>query len=246
MVKLIDYLINSSQSKRDIKAFALVLILYTPIIFFVYDNSMNRDIPKKSIELKLNIFKEIIKEEIIFKTSPLEEDELYDLDEIMDSEPIKEIIKPIEKIEKIKKKILTQKPKPILQKRKKKKKIKKEKKTIKKRDTKSKYKIKKKYKKIVKKRVISKKNNKKFIRLLKRKISQNKIYPKMAQRRNLTGKVKVRFIIKKSGKVSNISLSGSKLFFKSAKNSINKSFPINTKGVKLPITINLSLVYRLR
>ena len=85
MVKLIDYLINSSQSKRDIKAFALVLILYTPIIFLLYDNSINRDIPKKSIELKLDIFKE----EIIYETSLLEEDELYDLNEIMTSKPIK-------------------------------------------------------------------------------------------------------------------------------------------------------------
>ena len=68
----------------------------------------------------------------------------------------------------------------------------------------------------------------------------------MAERRGLTGKVAVRFIVIKSVRSSNISLSGSKLFFKSAKNAIQNTFPINTKGVQLPITLNLSLLYRLR
>jgi len=240
MVKLIDsstkYL--SNQIKRDIKAFILVIIIYTPIIFLIYDNNLNKNISQKSIDIKLNIFKEIIKEEIISNTSPLEEDELYDLDEIMSS-------KPIERIDEVKK-VLTTKPKEIVQKKKKvykKKRITKKsvkKNIIKRRVTKSKH-----HKKI-KKKIITKVNNNKFIGLLKRKINQNKIYPRVAKKRGLTGKVLVKFIINKRGRVSNISLSGSKLFFKSTKNAINNSFPINTKGVKLPITINLSLLYKLR
>lgn len=240
MVKLIDsstkYL--SNQIKRDIKAFILVIIIYTPIIFLIYDNNLNKNISQKSIDIKLNIFKEIIKEEIISNTSPLEEDELYDLDEIMSS-------KPIERIDEVKK-LLTTKPKEIVQKKKKvykKKRITKKsvkKNIIKRRVTKSKH-----HKKI-KKKIITKVNNNKFIGLLKRKINQNKIYPRVAKKRGLTGKVLVKFIINKRGRVSNISLSGSKLFFKSTKNAINNSFPINTKGVKLPITINLSLLYKLR
>ena len=239
MVKLIDsstkYL--SNQIKRDIKAFILVIIIYTPIIFLIYDNNLNKNISQKSIDIKLNIFKEIIKEEIVSDTSPLEEDELYDLDEIMSS-------KPIERIDEVKK-LLTTKPKEIVQKKKKvykKKRITKKsvkKNIIKRRVTKSKH-----HKKI-KKKIITKVNNNKFIGLLKRKINQNKIYPRVAKKRGLTGKVSVRFILNKSGRVSNISLSGSKLFFKSTKNAINNSFPINTKGVKLPITINLSLLYKL-
>ena len=246
MVKLIDsstkYL--SNQIKRDIKAFILVIIIYTPIIFLIYDNNLNKNISQKSIDIKLNIFKEIIKEEIISDTSPLEEDELYDLDEIMSSEPIEDI-KDIEPVEPIKK-VLTTKPKEIVQKKKKvykKKRITKKsvkKNIIKRRVTKSKH-----HKKI-KKKIITKVNNNKFIGLLKRKINQNKIYPRVAKKRGLTGKVLVKFIINKRGRVSNISLSGSKLFFKSTKNAINNSFPINTKGVKLPITINLSLLYKLR
>lgn len=96
------------------------------------------------------------------------------------------------------------------------------------------------------------KNNKakknKFLGQLRAKIMANKIYPRMAQRRGMQGTVSVKFTILANGHVSNIRLSGPKVFYKSVRNAIKKAFPISTanKSFTLPLTLNVDLHYRLR
>ena len=227
--------ILSNQAKRDIKALLLTVTLHTPILF-LWQNNISKNVldePKETI-LKLNIFKQAPPTPpIIEETSPLEDDTLDELDEIM-SEPTPEPIvtpKPI-----IKEKILSKKPKPIVHK-KIVKRVKKSKKRIVKKRTHKRYK--KKY--ISKTPKVSTKN---FISKLKRKIEKNKHYPKMAKKRRLDGRVSVSFRVTKSGGVSNISVKGSRLFLKSARDAIKKSFPINIKGVKVPLNVKLTLNYR--
>ncbi len=64
----------------------------------------------------------------------------------------------------------------------------------------------------------------------------------------MQGNVKVKFTILSSGKVGNISVSGPKVFHKSARNAVKSAFPINTKNapIALPKSINITLRYQLR
>jgi protein TonB len=64
----------------------------------------------------------------------------------------------------------------------------------------------------------------------------------------MQGSVKVRFTILPGGNVGNISISGPKVFHRSARSAIKKSFPVSTKNipVSLPQTVNLTLRYQLR
>ena len=61
----------------------------------------------------------------------------------------------------------------------------------------------------------------------------------------MQGDVKVKFTILPSGKVSNISLSGPKVFYKSARKAVQKVFPLNVKNIPitLPATVNVTLRY---
>jgi len=63
----------------------------------------------------------------------------------------------------------------------------------------------------------------------------------------MQGVVKVKFTILKNGNVSNITMSGSKIFHRSVKKAIKSAFPISKKApLPLPTTVNLTLRYRLR
>ena len=100
------------------------------------------------------------------------------------------------------------------------------------------------------KREIERKKAKKnqFLAQVRQKINQHKSYPKIAQRRGLQGKVKVRFTILANGNVGHISLSGPKVFHNSARRAVKGAFPINTKNapISLPQSVNLTLRYQLR
>jgi protein TonB len=233
----------SLQFKRDIKALLLTLIVYIPLIylFYNYSSSIER-IESVERKIKLDIFKPLPTVEHISQTSEFEDDTLDDLDEIMQEEekitpePIKKPLPPEKEH-----KVLTPKPKPVIRKKrvithKSKPKAKKHK--YSKKATKSKPKP--------KRATTSYMSSSRVISMLKKRIEKNKRYPKMAKRRGLNGKVSVKFKINKAGRVSNISTKGSKIFLKSAKSAIEKSFPIDTKGVKLPMSVNLILLYRLK
>lgn len=125
-------------------------------------------------------------------------------------------------------------------------------KTIKKEQPKPKPIVKKKV--VPKQELISKKKSvdpvkvNKFYQHIRRTISKNRTYPKMAKRRRIQGDVDVSFTILKNGKVSNIVLKGPKAFHNSAKQAIVNSFPINVKNspVQLPTNISFILRYRIR
>ena len=91
-------------------------------------------------------------------------------------------------------------------------------------------------------------SKRKFFAKLRARIERGKRYPPMAKRRGLQGTVKVRFTVTASGNVRNITLSGSSLFFSSARKAVKQAFPIDTRGAKVtfPLTVTLTLRYRLR
>jgi protein TonB len=64
----------------------------------------------------------------------------------------------------------------------------------------------------------------------------------------MQGNVKVKFTILSSGKVGNISVSGPKVFHKSARNAVKSAFPINVKSapITFPKSINIILRYQIR
>jgi len=64
--------------------------------------------------------------------------------------------------------------------------------------------------------------------ILQPKIRANKKYPKIALRRHIESDVKVRFDITKQGMVTNIRfLQGKRIFQKSIRKTLNKTFPLN-------------------
>ena len=119
-------------------------------------------------------------------------------------------------------------------------------------------------KKIAKKKVVKKKKSarkasaqkrkvnpakvNRFYREIRMKINKYKSYPKIAKRRRMQGTVNVKFTILASGRVSNISISGPKVFHKSARKAVQRVFPVNVKNipVSLPTTVNVTLHYTIR
>lgn len=87
-----------------------------------------------------------------------------------------------------------------------------------------------------------------FLSRLRAKIDRAKSYPHAAKRRGIQGVVRVRFTILKSGKVSDITLKGPSLFYRSARHAIEKAFPVDTSHTHLhfPMVVNLSLRYQIR
>jgi protein TonB len=64
----------------------------------------------------------------------------------------------------------------------------------------------------------------------------------------MQGVIKVHFSILANGRVGNISVSGPKVFHRSARSAVKSAFPIATKNASfsLPTTVNLTLRYQLR
>lgn len=87
-----------------------------------------------------------------------------------------------------------------------------------------------------------------FLSKVRQKINQHKSYPKIAKRRGMQGKVKVRFTILANGNVGHISVKGPKVFHNSARRAVKGAFPISTRNIpiSLPTSVNLTLHYQLR
>lgn len=181
--------------------------------------------------------------------------------ETPEEEPIvEEVVEPVVKEEPVIEEVMPEPikpkvvPKPVVKKKKivKKKVIKKKrvkKKSVKKRVTKRKSTTKKaSRKKRASKREASPAKKNAFMSRIRAKINKNKAYPRIAQRRGMQGSVKVRFTILPNGHVSNIKITGKKVFHKSARKAIQKAFPINAKSapLSLPTTVNLTLRYQIQ
>ncbi|HFQ61405.1 MAG TPA: energy transducer TonB [Epsilonproteobacteria bacterium] len=190
---------------------------------------------------------EEVKEETI-EPEPIEPEPVVEEEKI---EPIVEESIPEPEVVKVLPKPIVKKVVKPPKKRVKKKKTKK--KYVKKRVSKKKFNKKRKTKKATKQKASSsrkfsaaKKNA--FLSQIRTRINRNKNYPRIAQRRGMQGTVKVRFTILANGHVSNIVISGKKVFFSSARSAIKKAFPVNVKNapMSLPETVNLILNYQIR
>ena len=88
-----------------------------------------------------------------------------------------------------------------------------------------------------------------FMVLVKETINKNKVYPRVAIRRGIEGFVKIEFKLLRNGQVIDINiLNGKKTFYKSTKEAISKSFPIeipNNLKESFPMTLTLKIVYNL-
>ena len=102
------------------------------------------------------------------------------------------------------------------------------------------------------KRSIAKKGGKRevilFFKEIKKAIAKNRIYPRRARQKGITGEVKATFTIEQNGTISNIALRGKRIFFESAKRALKKIEPINTKDApfNLPLRVSITLKYRLK
>jgi len=85
-----------------------------------------------------------------------------------------------------------------------------------------------------------------FLAKLKARINRNKHYPRIAERRGITGTVHARFTILRSGRVGKISLSGENAFYSSTKSAIKHAFPIDPAKVPLLLPYRTGLVMRYR
>jgi len=237
------------QAHRFLISFISTICLYLVLgLFFFYVSTLAVGTESKPKEQIISFSLSSYEPEVI---PPVEEEVI---EEVVKPEPIVEKIEPEEPIvEKIIPKPLP-KPIPVVKKKVFKKK-KSKKKSLKKRVVKHKKQVKKVRKKSTKRKVKksssqqaspAKKNA--FLAKIRGKINRNKTYPRIAQRRGMQGSVKASFTILPNGHVSNIRISGKKVFYKSARTAIQKAFPISTKNVPLsfPITVNLPLHYQIR
>ena len=87
-----------------------------------------------------------------------------------------------------------------------------------------------------------------FLANIRTKINKHKSYPRIARKRGMQGTVNVKFTILKNGNVGNISVSGPKVFHKSARKAVKSAFPISVKNapISLPKSINIKLRYQIR
>ena len=89
----------------------------------------------------------------------------------------------------------------------------------------------------------------KYYKLIKQTITLHKKYPKKAIRRGIQGFVKVKFIVSTNGELVSIDIiDGKKIFYKSVKKAIKKTFPLPPpKGVfSKNFELEVKLVYRLK
>ena len=182
--------------------------------------------PKDTIKEEIAEPKEIIPEPIVEKI--VEKKEIIKPKPVIKPKPIKKVIKK-KIIKKVKKKRV--------------------KKRVKKRKSKSKTKNRKKStKKSYKKRKVSPAKKSAFLAKIRRDINRYKSYPRVAKKRQMQGKVRAKFTLLRSGRVGKISLSGSRMFYSSAREAIKRAFPINAKKapVSLPMSLNITLVYKIR
>lgn len=100
----------------------------------------------------------------------------------------------------------------------------------------------------MKKQQSSAEEKNRFLSDIRNKIDRNKTYPHIAKRRGMQGSVKVSFTILPNGNVGNINVSGPNAFHNSAKEAVQKSFPVSVKNapISLPQSVSFTMHYRLR
>jgi len=255
---------NPGQFRRDIKAFILSLLLYTPLILLWAKNDTVGFVSEplsRTITLDINSFKESTADSAPSQGAeePVEISKAPEKPEEKEPEKAKEEAKqpeqpkPLEVPQPLEEKSETlPAPKPIVQA---------PKPSVKKTDPlpkeskRTKNPTKKEVKNSKKTAVATKapnapkggrassKQKNLFLSTLKRKIDRAKSYPLIAQRRGMTGIVSVNFTVGANGQPGNIQVSGPRIFLASAKSAVLGAFPISTQGVDLPLQISFTLNY---
>jgi len=242
---------------RHFTAYAITAILYLSVMASIYYAQTQHFVSSKKtkekvLEMSLSTFvpevvippKEKVIEPVVEVQEPQDEPQKKPIEEPV-VEPV--VKKPVIEKPIIKKPLL----KPVKKKVTKKPKVKK-KKVVKK--IKKQAEVKKQKKKASQREASSKKSKSSqgernaFFNALRVKIDRHKFYPRIAKKRRMEGSVKVRFTILSNGNIGKISVSGPKIFYKSAKNAVKSAFPIKTKNIpiSLPKTVNLTLRYQIR
>lgn len=240
---------------RHFTAYSVTVVFYVGIIAFLYyfqtikpikSNALIKEQEHK-IEMVLSTFVPEVIPPIVVKK--IETPKKVVPTKVIATKVVKKIIP--KKV--ILKKVIIKKPKPIVKKKVIKKKI-----------------VKKSKPKIIKKvatpkgkvatKMLQKQNKnqkpqassaekKHFLSKVRRKIEKNKYYPRIAKKRGMEGIVKVRFRILSNGNVSDISVSGPKVFHTSAKEAVNNAFPISIKHMPLSLLedyVTIPLNYKIR
>ena len=193
--------------------------------------------PVKTIAMSIHAFQPEVVEE---KPEPVKEETPPPLEEPPPPEPKREKPKPID----------VPKPEPVVKKPeiKKTKEIKeKPKKVVKKTKKKPQPVQKKSALKSTRKQQSTAAEKNLFLAKVRDRINRHKSYPRMAKRRGIEGSVKVDFTILANGNVSGITVSGPKAFHTSAKEAVEKAFPVSVKDVplSLPQKVSITLHYTL-
>ena len=247
------------RNRHFVSYFSTTLMYALGISLFFYAQNhtlvSSKQTEEKSIQLCMSAFQpevpavleQIEQEEAVEEKEVeepiVEEEPVVEEKPVIKEEPVPEE-KPVVKEEIVPEPVV---PKPVVKKEKKKPEVKKKpkKKPIKKKTAKKKQ-VRQKASSRSAKSSAAEKNQ--FLANIRTKINKHKSYPRVAKKRGMQGTVNVKFTILSSGKVGNISVSGPKIFHRSARNAVKSAFPINVKNapVSLPKSINIKLRYQIR
>ena len=248
------------RNRHFISYFITTLVYIASIGLFFYAQNhylvSSKKSEEKSIQLCISSFQpasvEQVEQEEVEEVKeiekPIEEEEpVVEEEPTVEPEVIKETIP--EKKPEVKEEVVPEPvvPKPVVKEVKKKPEVKKKtKKKVVKKKTAKKKQVRQKASSRSVKRSQAEKNQ--FLANIRAKINKHKSYPRIAKKRGMQGTVKVKFTILSNGNVGNISVSGPKVFHKSARNAVKSAFPVNAKNapIALPKSINITLRYQLR
>lgn len=208
---------------RYLNSFFITLVFYLLVfIFILYSFQKKENLSNKDVENKINLS---LNQFVAKPKEEVKEKIIEKLEKHVKKEEIKKVLKkPIEKKVIVEKKINKEKIKEI--------------KKLEQASLDN--------NKILKKQINEVKNI--FLFNLRKKIIENKIYPKSALRRGIEGKCKISFTILKNGTLGDIQfLESKKIFEKSILKTLNDSFPVAIPNEidEFPLKVSLALEYKL-
>ena len=87
-----------------------------------------------------------------------------------------------------------------------------------------------------------------FLTDIKKKINENKAYPRIAKRRSIEGSTHIKFTIYKNGSIKIDALRGNKIFYDKSKEALLESFPVEIPQKIIstfPLQLDIDLMYAL-
>lgn len=87
-----------------------------------------------------------------------------------------------------------------------------------------------------------------FLTSIKKRINENKSYPRIAKRRSIEGSTHIKFTIFKNGSIKIHTVKGDKIFYKKSKQALTDSFPVEIPSKirsTFPLQLNINLHYAL-